>query len=47
MPVSRPAPEGVLLILDERDDAEEIAAELRQRGQVVTVVDLKPLRPPG
>lgn len=34
-------PEGILLMIDERRDAEEIAVELRRRGQMVDVRELR------
>jgi hypothetical protein len=47
---SKPASaDGILLLVDERGDAEAIAIELRSRGQPVTVREIKgPDRPfPG
>jgi hypothetical protein len=53
---SKPASaEGILLLVDERGDAEAIALELRRRGQPVTVREIKgsdrqlhnPARPPA
>lgn len=39
---SKPAtPDGILLLVDERGDAEAIAVELRRRGQPVTVREIK------
>ncbi len=39
---SKPATaEGILLLVDERGDAEAIAIELRRRGQPVTVREIK------
>jgi len=39
---SKPAtPEGILLLVDERGDAEAIAVELRRRGQPVMVREIK------
>ena len=32
--------EGILMLLDEREEAEELAFELRRRGQDVEVVDV-------
>jgi hypothetical protein len=38
---SRPAtPEGILLMVDERRDAEEIAVELRRKGHQVDVREI-------
>jgi hypothetical protein len=38
---SRPAtPEGILLMVDERRDAEEIAGELRRKGHQVDVCEI-------
>jgi hypothetical protein len=38
---SRPTtPDGVLMILDDRRDADEIAFELNSRGQDVNVVEV-------
>jgi len=34
---SRPSPEAILMLLDERREADEIAFELRRHGQDVTV----------
>ena len=36
-----PAADAILMILDKRDDAEEIATELRGRGQDVDVREVK------
>jgi hypothetical protein len=42
MLASKPASaEGILLLVDERGDAEAIALELRRRGQPVTVREIK------
>jgi hypothetical protein len=39
---SKPASvDGILLLVDERGDAEAIAVELRRRGQPVTVREIK------
>jgi hypothetical protein len=39
---SKPASaDGILLLVDERGDAEAIAIELRRRGQPVTVREIK------
>ena len=46
---SKPAtPEGILLLIDDRGDAEAIAVELRRRGQPVMVREITGVdRPTG
>ena len=37
----RDAVEGILMLLDEREEAEDVAFELRRRGQDVEVVEME------
>jgi hypothetical protein len=37
---SKPPPDGILMMLDERPEAEEIATELCRRGHAVTVQEV-------
>ena len=39
--------EGILMLMDERREADEIAFELRRKGQDVTVGELGPTPEPG
>lgn len=39
--------DGILMMVDERHDAEEIASELCHRGQAVTVLEITPDRFPS
>ena len=38
---TRPSPDEILMLLDERSEADQIAAELQRHGQVVRIVEVE------